>query len=721
LELETQRSERLGTVTLEPSGSVIAGHVGQWTLRLTVGSYGIDEGGTIKVAQRFASDWESPQFDHPSEQGFTSVSTTGEAKLAPRFDRKGHIRPLMRCMVIDVYDGSLSPGDVVEIVFGDQSHGSPGIRAQSFQESAHEFRVLVDPTNACLVQEVPNSPVFPVVAGPAVSLVSFLPSDGCVGESPEIFVSGRDQWGNPAPANGEPRWIGDADVAVVRGGRLVLMARGCGQIEIDYSGHTYVSNPIRIHDTAPSRKHFWGDLHAQTDATVGTGTEEEYFLFGRDEARLDFTSHQGNDFQMTDEDWHRLNEVTRRFHEDGRFVVFPGYEWSANTPAGGDRNVFYRSEGKPIFRSSHWQVLGTPEDDLTPAHPADEFFRRVREHVDLNDVIVASHVGGRYADIRKYMDEELAPLVEVVSCWGVFEWMLWDAFDKNYRVGVMCNSDGHKGRPGDEGPGAGEFGIASGLTCVLAPELTRDHVFDSLKSRHCYGTTGARILLDFAVDGAPMGSDVTASGPVEVHVSAVGTTGLECVELFAGRETIRQVQPDDFDACGDSTRIRVMWGGSRIRGRGRRAVWDGSIRVIGNQIVAAKTISFDSPADGINKTTSETIEFRSRTTGDCDGIEIELQSADQGTLRLETPIGELEVDLAKLKTESIRREFGGLDLRAWVQRYPQHVGEVTNRATFDFEWDGDGLVSPTQVTPLFVKVTQTDGHMAWSSPVYVTR
>ena len=51
--------------------------------------------------------------------------------------------------------------------------------------------------------------------------------------------------------------------------------------------------------------------------------------------------------------------------------------------------------------------------------------------------------------------------------------MLFDALDCGHVVGVMCNSDGHKGRPGAEGPGAGEFGIAGGLTCVLAGELSR--------------------------------------------------------------------------------------------------------------------------------------------------------------------------------------------------------------------------------------------------------
>ncbi len=516
---DRQAEERLGEVRLDPSGPVVAGCFGAWTIELTVGSLGIDEGGTIKLAQRYASDWQRPQFDRPTEPGYTTVRTTGEAKLAPRFEWKGHVRPWMKCLTIDVYDGTLAPGDLVTIVLGDRSQGSPGIRAQTFVESRHELRLLVDPTNACVVERLPSSPVFPVVAGEAVELVAIVPTRATVGEPVEVFVKGQDRWGNPTPCPDALHlaWEGDGEVTI-EGRRLTFMAPGTGFVLASAGGLEGRSNPVTCHARPPLFGRYWGDLHAQTETTIGTGSDEEYFRFGREVARLDFTSHQGNDFQVTDQSWQKLQEVVRQFHEDGRFVVFPGYEWSGNTSGGGDRNVIYRGEGEPIFRSSHWQVPAVPEDDRSPAHPASVLFERLHRHVGADNAIVAAHVGGRYADVRQFHDADLCRLVEVASCWGVFEWLLWDALDAGQIVGVVCNSDGHKGRPGAEGPGAGEFGIAGGLTCVLAPELTRDAVFDALRERRCYGTTGPRIDLSFEIDGQPMGSvlevdgDVTASG-----------------------------------------------------------------------------------------------------------------------------------------------------------------------------------------------------------------
>ena len=713
-------SHRLGTVRLEPHEPVIAGSVGQWTLIYTVGSYGVDEGGTLKLAQRFASDWQVPQFDRPAEPGYTTVTTNGQAKLRPYYHTKAHERPWMKCLVIDVYDGSLAPGDTVTIILGNQSQGSPGIRAQTFQEAAHEFRLLVDPTNASVARRLPTSPLFPVLPDSPTELVCILPTQVEVGQSVEMFVKGQDRWGNPTltPEDTAFTWQGEGQ-AGIDGDRLVIHNPGTGYIQVKATVETATlvchSNPITAHDTRPAMKRFWGDLHAQTDATVGTGSEEEYFTFGRDVARLDFASHQGNDFQITDEGWQHLNEVVRAFHQDGEFVVFPGYEWSANTTAGGDRNVFYLKEGQPIFRSSHWQVPHVLEDQNSPAHPASTLFERIRQYVDPNEVLLGAHVGGRYADINSYFDQELGPLVEVVSCWGIFEWLLWDAFDKGYIVGVMGNSDGHKGRPGAEGPGAGEFGISNGLTCVLAETLTRKAVFRALKQRRCYGTSGPRIDLAFDVNGQPMGAVIEASGSLTARASVKGTAPIESLILYRGKESYKTVQAAQFSACDDSPRLRVSWRGSRIRGRGRRVTWDGAIRLTEARIQSARTFAFDAATDGILSQTERELTFASSTTGDTDGIDLMLENADQGNLIFDSQAGHCEINLAGLRGDARKQAlaYGGVDMAVCLERYPQHLTEMT--ASLEIEIES----LPGQTTPYFVKVIQEDGHMAWSSPVYV--
>jgi len=715
--MRQQCKERLGTVVLEPCQAVTAGTYQQWALTLKVGSYGIDERGTIKIAQRFACDMQPAQFDDPAAPAYCTVETDGEAKLAPRFMPKGHDRPWMRwCVVIDVYDGSLAPGDTVKVVLGERGGGSPGIRLQTFIESAHEFRVFVDPTNASVARAVDESPKFAIVSGEAAELVCIVPTQAKVGEAIEVFVKGQDVWGNPtpAPAEVELRWEGEGSAAI-DGYRIMCKAPGSGRLEVKAGGLSCYSNPLTIYDIALPWRRYWGDLHAQSDATVGVGTEAEYFTFARDWARVDFASHQGNDFQVDDEDWRRLNETVRAFHAEGRFVVFPGYEWSANSPAGGDRNVFYLEEGQPIIRNSHWQIPQVPEDTVSPAHPADVFFDRLSGLVPRNKVILGAHVGGRWADVKAYFDPQAHNLVEIVSCWGVFEWMLFDALAGGHVVGVMCNSDGHKGRPGAEGPGAGEFGIGGGLTCVLATELSRAGVWEALTERRCYGTTGARIDLDVQVAGTPMGTVVKGVDTVAIKARAIGVAPLEALQVFRGRTLIHQVNAPEFSAAVlGSNRVRLVWSGSRMRGRGRRVDWSGAIRTDKAAIIAATTVSFDSAADGITATARHAVDFQSQTTGDRDGIDLVLDDGCIGELVFDSAAGVTRIDLSRLGKDPVVFDYGELDMQLVVQRYPERVKGLA------LAIDMSDCVPAQGPSAYFVKAIQCDGHMAWSSPVYVS-
>lgn len=710
-------SERLGTIAVTPTDDVVAGSTGTWTLTYIVGSYGIDSGGQIKIAFPLVTDWEVPQFTHSKASGYTTVVTDGPAKLRVSWQPKGYKRPWNKCIVIDIYDGSLNPDNKVTIVLGDTSQGSPGIRAQTYQESKFEFRTLVDPTNGCDPRRIPTSPQIRIVPAEISSLVCLLPSQAIVNEPVQLFVKGEDKWRNPtkAPENISFKWMGSGK-GVVKDDKLTVSEPGVGYLHLSSDQFSCRSNPIELLEHTPTYQKYWGDLHAQTKETVGTGSEDEYFTFGRDMARLDFASHQGNDFQIRDAYWQHLNDTTKKYHQDGRFVVFPGYEWSANSPAGGDFNVIYRNEGQPILRSSHWLVPEVPETEISPAHPADRFFAKMKENVPLTDVLVCAHVGGRYANIRDYFDHDLVRLVEVVSCWGVFEWMLWDAFDKGYIVGVMCNSDGHHGRPGAEGAGMADFGIENGLTCVLADSLTRDAVFDALRERRCYGTTGARMILDFTANEHPMGTVLAnPSNPIDFRANVVGTAPLESLQLFQGKEIIEEVRPAAFKTLAQSNKIRISWQGSRERGRQRRVTWDGEIRVEGCQIESAKLFAFDMVVDGITHQSTQEIAFRSRTTGDRDGLDLRLSDARQGVIVFKSAVGTVTVNLAELTQANPRQvfDFGGVDMQVVVETYP------TSLTTHSLTLKKTVFVPDATYTPYFVKATQSDGQMAWSSPIYI--
>ena len=88
---------------------------------------------------------------------------------------------------------------------------------------------------------------------------------------------------------------------------------------------------------------------------------------------------------------------------------------------------------------------------------------------------------------------------------------------------------------------------------MTAPALTREAIFDALYQRRTYGTTGARILLDFRVNEEPMGGETTVDGPPRLRLEAHGTDSIESVEILrysehdGGFRIIYELHPDALD------------------------------------------------------------------------------------------------------------------------------------------------------------------------------
>jgi hypothetical protein len=149
-----------------------------------------------------------------------------------------------------------------------------------------------------------------------------------------------------------------------------------------------------------------------------------------------------------------------------------------------------------------------------------------------------------------------------------------------------------------------------------------------------------------------------------------------------------------------------------MRGRGRRVTWDGRIDLAGAQIEEARPVGFDSPLDGIVEQGPDRVIFRSRTTGDTDGLDLWLDRASRGRLSFESPAGSCQVDLETLDTRATF-DLGGLEMRVCVERYPEELARMTLSLHREIRPPKDSL------TPYLFKVVQSDGHMAWSSPIYV--
>ena len=739
------RSDQMGWATLMPAGSFIAGSHAELILVYTAGTFGIDDSGMVKISWRTTSDMGKPQFDDPAAPNYTTVEASNGAKLDVWFDRL-NVRPFANTLLIRVGRGFLRAGDTLTVRLGDRRRGSPGLRLQTNCDERFELRTVVDAFATYKFAEVPKPPSFALVPGPVARWKAIWPSLVVAGEPFRLAIVAEDLWGNPTgdadqhlalvpsrPIRGLPESVmfkpGHDPIVLDQ-----LVAETPGDVELSViSGTGEVlarANPLRVGEAAPLRR-YWGDLHGQSGETIGTGSAENYFRYARDKAFIDIVGHQGNDFQITDVFWKELNRLTAAFDAPGRFLCVPGYEWSGNTGMGGDRNVFFRREGRRIRRSSHI-LLDEQCEENTECPTAHDLFRALEGE----DAVVIAHVGGRYADVKFAHDGRFERSVEVHSTWGTFEWLLHDAFEKGYRVGVVCHSDDHKGRPGATWPGASTFGAIGGLTCYLMPELTRDALFEALRRRRHYGTTGARIFLDLrasfdeAVTGfsedpqfaparelsvhhALMG-DIIRSGSVPMRLAAevIGTAPIERVDVLHGTQVVQTARP--FGASDLGRRVRVLWQGAEYRGRGRETHWDGRLTLTGNRFSRFAPVNFLNPERQVLETTTSTaLAWSSVTTGNLAGIDIWLDEAGRGTLSIETNIVSRDVELASLARGAVVLDGGGLGRQISVYRLPETDWSV--RVVVDHTAQFSGSTD----LPVYLRVTQADGHQAWSSPIYL--
>jgi len=738
-----------GHAQITPRGQFEVRSYQTFTLTYTVGRFGLDDTGAIRVVFRAMGDTGRLQTTDPAGDNYVTARASNGVTLSVNYAGRGmSARPRWKSLTVNVSNGYMREGDTITIVFGDTSQGSSGLKLQTMVETDFEFKVLADVCAVGHFVPIPDTPTIDIVPGKPEVWRAVLSSLRRPGERFHFGVKAEDKWGNPTPlacarlrfettlpVEGLPatfdyplgeRAVVFDDLRVAEEGELRIAVFRHDTDELVAQSH-----PMMIRQGPCSG--YWGDLHGQSGESIGIGTARSYFTFARDCAFLDLTSHQANDFQVNNRFWSYLNELSLEFLEEGRFVTFPGYEWSGNTAVGGDRNVYFRTEGRQIRRSSH-ALLPEREDLHTDAPDAKLLFEALSDE----DCVVYAHVGGRYADIAYAHDARLERSMEIHSAWGTFEWMLTDGFALGHRSGVVCNSDGHKGRPGASYPGASMFGAYGGLTCFLAESLTRDGIFECLRRRHHYGTTGTRLFLDVRADlttdgkcyhddpnvfpdagfdtvSQVMMGDIVQTDDAEItlalEVSALSP--IERVEVRNGIEVVETLRGFSEKELGE--RIRVVWSGAEYRGRGRETNWKGRARFDGASIQRMEKINAWNHERRLEQHGRDVVVFDAITTGNFGGFDVWLEDVADARFSVETNLGSLNGALSEIGLEDTVLDAGGLERKLRVFRLPKSNPHRTLSAEVKIP------LKPDADNPLWVCVTTEDGFQAWSSPIYVFR
>ena len=323
------------------------------------------------------------------------------------------------------------------------------------------------------------------------------------------------------------------------------------------------ANPVVVYDD-PEYRIFWGDLNGQSDLSTGIRQPNLYFWYAKSVALLDFVALTDLDRAPSEErtlDVDGLRTAfdrARTLEEPGRFVAIPAFEWTSDSF--GHRLVYL-----PDLPDTFAEIPSAASGVDTP--------EKLRGALPRGSLVAIAHPSGSEgAPAVDPASVAGANLVEMYSSRGTFEQsgsprpssletpgaFVRDLLASGARPGFLGNSDSELMTPGNPlGVPTKRQPWMGGLTAVLAKELTREAVLEALRERRCYATTGPRYLMEFTVDGAPMGSELTVKSGhrAEAYGSLGSTTNWVRVDILGPDGAVASLNPDPTQ--GDVVELRA--------------------------------------------------------------------------------------------------------------------------------------------------------------------
>lgn len=298
-----------------------------------------------------------------------------------------------------------------------------------------------------------------------------------------------------------------------------------------------------------------GDLHCHDFLSEAEGYTDNLYKWAIEDKKLDFISVVPQSHGWHDnETWTVVKYMNERFHEDGKFIPFPGFEWQHT--GYGDKVIHFLGGDQPYL----------PVDDERYQSAAG-LYNALRN----SDALVISHhpsyPEGSWCSSTDFeaVETDVERLVEIWSMHGSSEGydlsdrplgkfdpnrFVMAALKRGVRLGFAGGSDTHSARPG--GSCKEPMAYWGGLTAVWAEKLTRRDLFKALYERRTYALTRARIVLQFRVNGLPMGAEAEQAERADIKIDAWAPGVIKKVEVLKNASLLKT-----FEQSGDECHVQM--------------------------------------------------------------------------------------------------------------------------------------------------------------------
>jgi hypothetical protein len=274
-------------------------------------------------------------------------------------------------------------------------------------------------------------------------------------------------------------------------------------------------NSLKVSVEDDSLTTYWGDLHCHSYFSPDAeGEPDELYYFARDLAKIDFVCISDNDFYpskiLLDSEVHYTAELAQSLTVKNRFLALAGFEWT-----------YYRDDPS---RTNNHRIIVFPQDSPVEVvrrnEPNGASEKAFRAYLDKNGYFAFPH----HAQWR-FLDSSYEWGVEVTAAWGTYI-LDCDTVYRNLEIGerfaFLGNSDSHRFMPG----------LSGALTGVFASELTQKSLYDAIRKRRTFATTGNKTVVAFWLNDSFMGGETTSDTSPNVHWHVVPHGKLEKIDVI---------------------------------------------------------------------------------------------------------------------------------------------------------------------------------------------
>ncbi len=489
---------------------------------------------------------------------------------------------------------------------------------------------------------------------------------------------------------------------------------------------------------------YFGDLHNHNSVGYAKGSLQRSFDIAQ--SHLDFYAltphsqwhdmpkmegnkhqHWENGFKKTADQWKDVQDVVKEYNNPRSFVTFSGFEWHSSYY--GDYCLISKEDGLPLNIFSDVESL-------------QKYARGI-------GALIVPHHPGYLQDRRganfNYLDTEVSPVLEIYSEHGNAESVdgsfpyirhsmggrsykntLQYALALGHRIGVVASTDNHLGYPGAYG---------EGLAAIMAEDLTRESIFNAIKKRRTYAVSGDRIALDFRLNGHYMGEQIPFSSERSITVEASGWDKIDRIEILRNNHVIKRqfpvdnlVEPSSWDKP-ILLRIELGWGPWKDLDLARICDWEAKVQITDGRLEdvypcfqsgpfseTKRNRITDKTQDGFNlKTyTSRKQAFMENPTNAV-VLRISGNAKTKVTLTLQEPV---EMTVSRFLGELIEDNAVFFTGEFPAESFVFHPVVFSDNYSSKFEFI-DIASSDNNMSWYYVRIIQTNGQMAWSSPIWV--